>query len=130
MTDPDALAELHATTTAPWLAWAVHTRDAALVAELLEPLDRQGLYALAVALASQVPRPRTRPDDGVVDEVAVERAADLFERVGPLTRAERAAAVRLMSARGIPNKHIMSRLGVSGSTLVRIRGSQEREGAA
>lgn len=58
MTD---LAEVMAAIDAPWLAWAVHTADAPLVAELLEPLTRQELYALAVALASQVPRPRTPP---------------------------------------------------------------------
>jgi len=114
MTDREQLAERMAAIDAPWLAWAVHTRDAGLVSELLEPLSRQELYALAVALASQVPRPRTRPDDGEVDEVAVERAADLSNpSPGPLTRAERAEAIRLMVSRRVPYLQIVRRFQVN-----------------
>lgn len=128
MTDLDELAQRMAGIDAPWLAWAVHARDAALVAELLEPLTRQELYALAVALASQVPRPLTRPDDGEVDEVAVDRAADLANpRPGPLTRAERHAAIRLMVVRGVPWKQIVQRFGVNHAVIARL---VEREGAA
>ncbi|MBA9003686.1 hypothetical protein [Thermomonospora cellulosilytica] len=116
----EELAEFHAGYTAPWLAWAVYQRDPALVAELLEPLDVQSLRALAVVLASQIPRPRTRPDDGVVDEIAVRRAAD--GDVGPLTRAERAAAVRLMHRRGASWTEIETTLRVSGATISRLVG--------
>lgn len=129
MTDRDELAEFHATCTAPWLAWAVQVEASpGMVAELLEPLDRQSLYALAVALASQVPRPRSRPDDGVVDEVAVERAA--AGHVGPLTPAEREAAVRLMFVRRVPMAEIQRRLRLSGKTVGRLLGpAQERQSA-
>lgn len=113
----DELAEQLAVSTAPWLAWAVHTRDAGLVAELLDSLTHQDLLALAVTMASQIPQPRTRPDDGVVDEVAVMRAAE--GHVGPLTRAERAAAIRLMTKRKVPEKEIERRLHVSYKSIQR-----------
>lgn len=127
MTDLDQLAERHAVITAPWLVWGVYTGDADLIAEELEPLTRQDLLALAVVLASQVPQPRTRPDDGVVDEVAVERAA--AGKVGPLTRAERAAAIRLMAARRVPIRQIQEALHVNHRTVDRVLGRRE-EGAA
>jgi hypothetical protein len=120
----DHLAEHLAVSTAPWLTWAVHTRDPGLVAELLDSLTHQDLLALAVTLASQVPQPRTRPDDGVVDEVAVMRAAE--GHVGPLTRAERAAAIRLMVKRGVPEKRIERGLHVSFRTIQRVLAQSEQ----
>jgi hypothetical protein len=114
MTDLEQLAERMAAIDAPWLAWAVHTRNPAVVSGILCPLTVQELYALAVALASQIPQPRTRPDDGVVDEVVVERAADLAHPLeGPLTRAERAEAIRLMVSRRVPFKRIVQRFQVN-----------------
>lgn len=120
----DDLAAWHASYTAPYLAWAVACHDRELIAELLEPLDIISLRALAVVLASLVPRPGTRPDDGVVDEVAVRRAA-AGEHRGPLTRAERIAAVRLMHQQGVRRDLISRRLGVSWATIGRILGSGE-----
>lgn len=119
----DHLAELLAVSAVPWLAWAVHQRDAALVAELLEPMDRQQLLALIVVLGSRVPYPRTRPDDGIVDEVAVRRAAD--GEVGPLTRAERVEAIRLMRRRGFSFPAIEERLHVSTATVQRALGQAD-----
>jgi len=77
---------------------------------------------LAAFHASQ---PRTRPDDGIVDEVAVRRAIE-GEQVGPLTREERAQAVRLMYRRGTSWEDISERLGVSHYTIGRLLGGQER----
>ena len=124
LADLDDLADWHASYTAPYLAWAVACHDRELIAELLEPLDIINLRALAVVLAAQVPRPRTRPDDGVVDEVAVRRAA-AGEHRGPLTRAERIAAVRLMHQQGARRDLISRRLGVSWATISRILGPEE-----
>jgi len=120
----DDLAAWHASYTAPYLAWAVAHHDRELIAELLEPLDIINLRALAVVLAAQVPRPNTRPDDGVIDEVAVRRAA-AGEHRGPLTRAERIAAVRLMHQQGARRDLISRRLGVSWATIGRILGPGE-----
>lgn len=94
----EELAEAVASNIVPSLAFAVHQGDAAAIGHILTGLTVQELYALAVVLAAQVPQPRTRPNDGVIDEVAVHRAAT--EQPGPLTRAERAEAVRLMARRG------------------------------
>lgn len=116
----DHLAEVLASNTAPWLAWAVHHRDKRLIDELVEPFDFQQLRALVVVLASQVPQPRTRPNDGIVDEVAVRRAAD--GDVGPLTREERAEAIRLMHRRGEPIREILRRLHVTTMTVDRVMG--------
>lgn len=89
--------QMHAS-TAPHLAFAVNQGDRTLVADLIEPLNRQELLALCVVLADMVPLPLSRPDDGVFDEVAVRRAMD-GDPV-PLTTVERAAACRLMALRG------------------------------
>lgn len=88
---------LHAT-TAPHLVFAVDQRDTALVASLLTGLNWQQLAALCVVLAEQVPLPLSRPDDGIFDEIAVERA--VAGDPVPLTTQERAAACRLMALRG------------------------------
>ena len=58
-------------------------------------------------------------DDGIVDQVAVDRAAR-GHRIR-LTPAEREAAVLLMSARGHGPKAIAARLGLPLSGVERIR---------
>lgn len=126
--EKEELAARLAVTTATWLGWAVHTNDADLVRELLEPLTHQELLALAVTMGSQIPQPRTRPDDGIVDEVAVVRAAE--GHLQPLTRAERAAAIRLMTKRGVPSKHIEQRLHVSFKTIQSVLARTDDEAMA
>lgn len=103
--------QLHAT-TAQHLAFAVNQGDRALISDLLDPLNRQELLALCVVLADLVPMPLSRPDDGVFDEVAVQRAMD-GDPV-PLTTQERAAACRQMALRGDAVGHIARafRMGV------------------
>lgn len=102
--DLEALSQAIAAGVAPHLAVAVHKRNAARIADLLTPLDHQELLALAVVLANQI----------VIDDVAVERAAD-GERIG-LTWAERAAAVELLVRRGHTLTEITRRLRLSGTT--------------
>jgi DNA-binding NarL/FixJ family response regulator len=111
----ETLAQTYAVSTAPWLAFAVHQRDADQIAELLQPLGVQELRALAVVLASQLPRPRTRPDDGVIDEVAVQRAAAGEEM--SLSKPEKAAAAQLMASRGLNQSEIARRLHTSHTTI-------------
>lgn len=118
----EELAQCLAGSVAPHLATAVHDGDAAKVAELLRPLDRQQLLALAVVLASRVPQPRTRPDDGHVDEIAVRRAIN-GEAIA-LTRAEREEAVRVMAASGAAVNTIGRRLHMSGERVERILGQE------
>lgn len=107
----EQLAQSLAVTVAPNLALAVHCGNASEIARLLTPLSRQELLALAVVLASQVPQPRTRPDDGVVDDVAVRRAIN-GEQI-PLTRTERAHAVQLMADAGAAPGTIARQLHMS-----------------
>lgn len=114
----ESLAQSYAVTLAPHLAFAVHQGDATQVAELLQPLDVVQLRTLAVVLAEQIPRPRSRPEDGVVDEIAVARAAE-GEQV-PLTRAERVAALQLMRLRGHTRAEISRRLRMSGATVKKL----------
>lgn len=110
----DELAERLASTVMPWLTYAVHTRDAATVEAFLTGLDRQELVALAVVLAARCPQPLVRPDDGIVDEIAIARAC-AGEPV-PLTRVERLEAVRILHGRGYSNSEIGRRLHLAGST--------------
>lgn len=105
----EALAQRMARTTAPHLAFAVQQGDPDLVAALLAPLTMQDLYVLVVVLAGQAPPPLCRPEDGIFDEVAVQRAAAGGEVA--LTKAEQVAAMRLMHARGCPLREIADRFG-------------------
>jgi hypothetical protein len=126
---PDELEELaqsYAVTVAPALAVAVHERDAGRVNALLAPLDRQQLLTLSVVLASQVGHPRTRPDDGVIDEVAVRRAVN-GEQTAPLTRAERTEAVRILHEQGMGAAVIARHLRMSDARVKKII---NREGVA
>lgn len=116
--DLEELAEAVASNIAPPLAFAVHQGDAAAIGEILTGLGVQELYALAVVLAAQVPQPRTRPNDGVLDEVAVHRAAT--EEPGPLTREERAEAVRLMAKRGATVSTIAVHLHMNAVSVQKI----------
>jgi hypothetical protein len=116
----DALVRTCDTTIAPRLRWAVQRRDRVAVAELLESLDVIELRALAVVLAAQSPRIMSRPDDGVFDEVAISRACN-GERI-ELTRAEKAAAVKALHARGLTTGEIAHRLGTNPSTARKLMG--------
>jgi hypothetical protein len=126
----EELAETLASNTVPWLTYAVHMGDADTIANLLIGLDPQELMALAVVLASRCPRPLMRPDDGVVDEIAVARAC-AGERV-PLSGPERVAAARALIAQGIGATKAAERLHVSGTTATRLyaRITAEREAVA
>ena len=109
------LAQVLSSTVVPWLTYAVHRGDAAMVRDVLTGLDRQELYGLAVVLASRCRYPLVRPDDGVVDEIAVERACE--GEPMPLTSAERLAAARLLLAQGIGPKEGGKRLGLDHTTV-------------
>lgn len=111
----EVLAQRMARTTAPYLAFAVQQHDPALVETLLAPLTVQDLYALVVVLAEQAPTPRSRPEDGLFDEVAVKRAA--AGDVVPLTLAERAAVIRRMDRRGVALRQIADHLHLSVQTV-------------
>jgi hypothetical protein len=112
------MAQVLASTTVPWLTYAVHTRNRQMVADVLTDLDRQELMALAVVLAARCPRPLMRPDDGEVDEIAVARACS-GEPV-PLSARERLEAVRVLMARGRGVGEISELLNVSGNTARRL----------
>ena len=112
------LAQVLASTTVPWLTYAVHTRDARMVHDLLIGLDHQELFGLAVVLASRCPKPLMRPDDGVIDEVAVARAC-AGEPV-PLSGPERVAAAHMLAGKGVPVTSIGRLLRVSDMTARRL----------
>lgn len=116
--EKERLAEILADSTVPWLTYAVHTRDAEMVAEQLEDLDRQELMALAVVLAARCPQPLIRPNDGHIDDIAVARACT-GEKV-PLTRLERLAAVAVLLEWRIPHNEIGRRLHLPGKTTTRL----------
>lgn len=112
----EVLAQQMARTTAQHLAFAVQQRDPGLIEALLLPLSVQELWALAVVLADQAPPARSRPEDGIHDEVSVQRAAG-GERVA-LTRAERDAAIRVMSRRrGAGRGRVAAHFGVGEDTV-------------
>lgn len=111
----EELAQAYAATTALRLRWAVHNEDGAEIADLIETLDMQELRTLVVVLAAQASRPRSRPDDGVVDEIAIARALT-GERV-QLTHAERIAAVKILRLRGHSKADIARCLHMSVDTL-------------
>jgi hypothetical protein len=114
----EELGEYLASTTVPWLTYAVHTGDAATIENLLVGLDAQELMALAVVLASRCRYPLVRPDDGVVDEIAAARAA-AGEHV-PLTGPERIEAARLLHRRGIGAIEAARRLNITVTTATRL----------
>lgn len=114
----EELAQAYAVTIAPRLAFAVSNKDAPAVADLLEDLNGIQLRALAVVLASQIPQPRTRPNDGVVDEVAIARMAAGEEE--PLSRPERAELVRLLASQGVTWTEIARRLHMSTTSVRKI----------
>lgn len=110
------------------LVYYVHHRHEPGCHALLEALDTQQLHALAVALADKVPPPSARPDDGIVDEVAVDRFID-GERVS-LTSTERDAVVPAMLNRGHTLTQAAAALRVSYSTARQIRDRLQREEVA
>ena len=119
------LAQVLASTTVPWLTYAVHTRDAAMVRDLLTGLDRQELYGLAVVLAARVAKPLMRPDDGVIDEIAIARAC-AGEPV-PLSGPERVAAAHTLVGKGVPVTSIGRLLRVSDMTVGRLLADARRQ---
>jgi hypothetical protein len=121
--DLDELAQCLAVTVAPSLALAVHVGDGHRVGALLEPLTRQELLALAVVLADQVGQPRTRPEDGVIDEVAIARA--IGGQDVTLTRSERTQAVLRMREAGATPTVIAKRLHLSGRRVREALAEQE-----
>jgi hypothetical protein len=69
-------------------------------------------------LAARCARPRTRPEDGQVDEVAVHRAAK-GEAV-LLTHTERTLAIHLMDSRGVSHSQIMRQFLLNGRQVLEI----------
>ena len=114
LAEREHLAEVLASTTMPWLTYAVHTRDARMVRDLLTGLHHQELLGLAVVLASRCAKPLMRPDDGVIDEVAVARAC--AGEPMPLSAPERVAAAHKLAARGVSYASIGKLLHVSDVT--------------
>lgn len=115
VTELDDLVQTYMTGLVPHVRWAVQRRDKAVLAELLEPLDVIQLRTLIVVLAKQTPTMRSRPDDGVVDDVAIARAI-AGARV-ELTRPEQLAAVRVLKGRGHTPAEIANRLHTNVSTV-------------
>lgn len=118
------LAQTYGSTIAPWLAFGVQHAYKGMVADLIGGLGVQELRALCVVLAEAYPQPHARPDDGIVDQVAVERAA-AGEQVPPLSESERLAVMRLMSSRGVAARVIAQRLHVAVETVQGVVGSRE-----
>jgi hypothetical protein len=116
----DALAELVADRDAPYVAAAVHARDVEAFADRVWGLPRHELIVLVAVLAERWPAARSRPDDGVVDEVAVTRA--IGGEPVPMSRSEREFAVKLMADRGANVTTISERLHLSGQAVNRILG--------
>lgn len=115
--DRETLAQQIAHTTAQHLAFAVRQRDRDLIEQLLLPLSRQELWTLAVVQADQAAPPLSRPEDGLIDDIAVERAAK-GERL-PLTKFERDQAIRKMARRGAARHVIAEHFRVSTKTVQR-----------
>lgn len=100
------------------LVRAVSRYDQAAVAELLTPLSSDNLRVAARAFAARYPFPQLRPEDGIVDEFAIRRAA-AGEPV-LLSRVERDLAIRLMHRRGVEVRAVREHLRVSGSTVAKV----------
>jgi hypothetical protein len=124
----DDLADLMASSVAPHLTHAVHREDEHAVADLLIPLDWQELVALTVVLAKRCPRPLVRPDDGVVDEIAVTRAC-AGEPI-PLTGPERLAAGRILADQNIGPTEAAERLHIAKTVAERLLNLAKNEAAA
>ncbi|WP_157254833.1 hypothetical protein [Nonomuraea typhae] len=115
---PQDLEELIARMAPPAdaLTWFVHTYQPAAVHRLLAGLNVLELRALAVVLA-KLRRPRwSLPEDGIVDELAVEIAAR-GEQVA-LTKTERRRAAERIVAAGHSAAELGTRLHLSGSTAL------------
>jgi hypothetical protein len=110
--DRDALVEAMRP-VADALTRHVHDHQAAAVERLLTPLGVIELRALAVVLASLRKPKRTLPEDGIVDEIAVELAA----RGEPvmLTKTERHAAAGQIVAWGHGPAVVAARLHLNGT---------------
>lgn len=111
------LAQRYGSRLAPWLRFAVQQRDADLVEELIGGLDRQQLLVLAVVLAADG-EPASRPDDGVIDEVAIQRVVG--GEFVPLSPTEQAVAAKLMHRRGRTWDEMTGLLRVSRKRLSRL----------
>ncbi|MBB2742884.1 UNVERIFIED_ORG: DNA-binding CsgD family transcriptional regulator [Microbispora rosea subsp. rosea] len=103
----------------------VHEYRPTAVEQLLTPLGVVELRALAVVLASRRRPKRTLPEDGLVDELAVELAAR-GEQV-TLTKTERELAAAQIVAWGHGPAEIAARLHING-TLAKALFKQVRAG--
>jgi hypothetical protein len=117
-----------ASNVAPNLTYAVHLEDDQTIAELLLPLEWQEMAALAVVLAKRCARPLMRPDDGIVDEVAVARACQ-GEPIA-LTGPERLEAGRLLAAQGIGPTKAAELLNVAKTVAERLLNNAKQGAAA
>jgi hypothetical protein len=124
----ELLAQTLASNTVPWLTYAVHTRDEQTVRDLLLGLDYQELLALAVVLASRCSKPLQRPDDGVIDEIAVARAC--AGEATPLSPRERVVAAHKLADRGLGPSAIGKTLRVSDATAKRLLAKDAAEEGA
>jgi hypothetical protein len=111
----DDLADYLADIIAPELAAAVARRDREAIDRVIGGLTAQEIYGLLIVQADRTPRPALRPEDGEIDDVAIQRAADGYPVL--LTRTERDLAVHYMHQRGLGHTPIMARLRLSGSTV-------------
>jgi hypothetical protein len=111
VTQKEHLAHQYAIKLGPWLRFAVDQGDAEQVAELIGGLNTQQLMVLAVVLAADGPAPASRPDDGLVDEVAVRRVLD--GQSVPLSPLEQSVAAKEMKRRGWARGQVMAALRVS-----------------
>jgi hypothetical protein len=70
-------------------------------------------------IPNALPRRLALPDDGIVDDIALQRAAE-GERL-TLTTRERLALVDLLLARGMPDEDIARRAGIRRNVIVQRR---------
>lgn len=120
LTEPERelLAAQLASHTAPMLTYAVAAGDKHLVSQTLTGLDEQDLTALCIVLAAEHPAPLTRPADGIVDKVAVDRFVG--GEIVPLSRPEKVLAAHLLFGRDVVVLQIARRLMVSCETVRRM----------
>lgn len=91
----------------------VHRRDAEAVHQSLIGLDVMELRALVIVLASLRKPSRLRREDGIVDAIAVDRAAAGEAVI--LTKTERLLAAAQLVQQKLGVNEISERLGVSGT---------------